>query len=120
MNTADAVGLAVFAIATGVTAINTGYNLPQFLFVTVITAVGGGVIRDLLVQRVPVILRKEIYASAALVGSLVLWGLYPLIGMTLSTYISLAVVFIVRMYSVVKNLNLPVIELDEQRPSEEK
>ncbi|SUV95632.1 trimeric intracellular cation channel family protein [Bordetella holmesii] len=37
----------------------------------VLTAVGGGVVRDVLLNRVPVIFQREIYASAALVGALI-------------------------------------------------
>lgn len=108
---ADAIGLAVFTVDTGNRAIASGYNLPQFLFVAVITAVGGGVIRDLLIQRVPMILRKEVYASAALVGAVALWFLHSFVGPALATYIALAVVFLVRMLSVAFQVDLPVVAL---------
>ncbi|MTL76209.1 trimeric intracellular cation channel family protein, partial [Turicibacter sanguinis] len=42
----DAIGLSVFTIAAGMKAIDLNYNFMTFLFVSVITAVGGGVIRD--------------------------------------------------------------------------
>lgn len=112
MLTADAIGLAVFAIDTGVKGINNGYNFPQVVFVSVITAVGGGVIRDLLLQRVPMVLRKEIYASAALAGAVVLYTIHPFVEETIAIYISLLVVFGVRMWSVVKHIDLPVVKLD--------
>ena len=59
----DALGLAVFTIAAGMKAIESNYNFMTFLFVSVITAVGGGVIRDVLAQRVPTILKREVYSK---------------------------------------------------------
>ena len=112
MLTADAIGLAVFAIDTGVRGLDSGFNLPQLIFASVITAVGGGVIRDIFLQRVPIVLRKEVYASAALAGAVVLWFLYPIMDKTLATYISLAVVFGIRMWSLYKHVDLPVIHLN--------
>ena len=112
MLTADAIGLAVFAIDTGVRGLDSGFNLPQLIFASVITAVGGGVIRDIFLQRVPIVLRKEVYASAALAGAIVLWFLYPIMDKALAAYISLAVVFGIRMWSLYKHVDLPVIHLN--------
>lgn len=109
MDAFDAIGLSVFVIDTGVKAIHLGYNLPQFFFVSIITGVGGGVIRDLLCQRVPVILRREVYASAGIAGALFLWFAHPYIGMDLAMYSAMAMIVIIRMYSVIKNVNLPVV-----------
>ena len=108
----DAIGLAVFAVDTGVKAIELGYGLPEFLFMSTITAVGGGVLRDLLSQRVPAILRKDIYAVAAIIGSLFLWFTYPYLGITLSTYLSLAIVIAVRLLSIYYKINLPVFKIN--------
>ena len=105
----DAVGLSVFAIDTGIKAIHMHYNFVQFLFVSVITAVGGGVIRDVLAQRVPAIFRGDIYALAAAVGAVYLWCSYPLIGETWALYTSLAVVFLTRMVCVYFRVSLPIL-----------
>lgn len=105
----DAVGLSIFAIDTGIKAIHMHYNFVQFLFVSVITAVGGGVIRDVLAQRVPSIFRGDIYALAAAAGAVYLWFTYPLIGETLALYTSLAVVFLTRMICVYFRVSLPIL-----------
>ncbi|HET7897656.1 MAG TPA: TRIC cation channel family protein, partial [Flavisolibacter sp.] len=63
----DALGLSVFAIAGARKAIAFGHNYEVAVLLGTVTAVGGGVIRDILLARIPVILRKEIYASAAMV-----------------------------------------------------
>jgi uncharacterized membrane protein YeiH len=67
----DALGLGFFAVAGASKALNEG--LPGFAAVGigVLTAIGGGVVRDLLAGEVPLVLRREIYAVAALVGATV-------------------------------------------------
>lgn len=102
----DALGLAVFTIVAGVKALDSGMNLLAFLFVSLITGIGGSVMRDLMVMEIPTILRREIYATAVLAGALVLWFTLPLIGRSLAVYLSIAVVFAVRVISYRMNLHL--------------
>lgn len=71
----DAVGLGAFAAAGALAAIGAGLALPAVLLLAILTATGGGVIRDLLAARVPLVLRAEVNASAAAVGGLVVWAL---------------------------------------------
>ena len=106
----DAVGLAAFVSDAGVKAITTGANLPLFLFTSVITGVGGGVLRDIMCQRVPLILRKEVYASAGIVGALVLWFSYPVVGGDVARLLSLGLIFSIRMASVRARAGLPVVQ----------
>ncbi|MFP5352107.1 MAG: trimeric intracellular cation channel family protein [Actinomycetota bacterium] len=65
----DALGLGLFATTGTWRAIDAALPVVTALFVGVITAVGGGIVRDVLVARVPVVLRREIYALAALAAS---------------------------------------------------
>jgi uncharacterized membrane protein YeiH len=67
----DALGLSVFAVAGARKAIYFGHNYEVAILLGIVTAVGGGVIRDILLARIPVILKKEIYASAAMVGAMI-------------------------------------------------
>ncbi|MGL4338122.1 MAG: trimeric intracellular cation channel family protein [Turicibacter sp.] len=106
----DAIGLSVFTVAAGLKAIDLDYNFMTFLFVCVITAVGGGVIRDVLAQEVPVILKKEIYASASLLGATTLWILQSFMNIHYSSYIALVLIFVVRCISIRYQMNLPYIE----------
>ena len=68
----DAVGLGFFAIAGTLKSLDHGQGAIVAVLLGVLTGVGGGVIRDVLVAEVPVVLRQEIYALAALVGGLLL------------------------------------------------
>jgi len=65
----DALGLALFAVSGARKALSFGHNYEVALLLGMITAVGGGILRDVLLNNVPVVLEKEIYASAALAGA---------------------------------------------------
>lgn len=102
----DALGLGVFTIVAGVKAIDSNMSFLAFLFVSLITGIGGSVLRDLMVMEIPTILRKEIYATAVLIGALVLWFTLPILGRSLAVYLSVAVVFAVRVISYRMNMHL--------------
>ena len=65
----DALGLSLFAVSGARKALYLGHNAEVAILVGMITAIGGGVLLDVLLNRIPVIFQKEIYASAALVGA---------------------------------------------------
>lgn len=65
----DAFGLGLFATTGTWRALDAYLPVVTALLVGVITAVGGGVVRDMLVARVPVVLHREIYALAAAIAS---------------------------------------------------
>ncbi|NCT84664.1 MAG: trimeric intracellular cation channel family protein [Comamonadaceae bacterium] len=65
----DSLGLGLFAVTGAQKALIYGHNAEVAVLLGLVTAVGGGVVRDVLLNRVPVILQREIYASAALVGA---------------------------------------------------
>jgi len=65
----DALGLALFAVSGARKTLIFGHNNEVALLLGMITAVGGGILRDILLNNVPVVLQKEIYASAALAGA---------------------------------------------------
>lgn len=66
---ADAVGLGVFATAGTAVALNLGAPVYTACLIGMTTGIGGGAIRDVLVRQIPLVLRKEIYALAALLGA---------------------------------------------------
>jgi uncharacterized membrane protein YeiH len=68
---ADALGLALFVVTGTSTALATGAPAVTSALVGVITGVGGGVLRDLLLNEIPTVLRREIYALAAAGGAVV-------------------------------------------------
>lgn len=67
----DAAGLSLFAVSGALKALNFDVGLAQAVILGAITAVGGGTMRDVLIGRIPVVLRSELYAIPALAGALV-------------------------------------------------
>ena len=105
----DAIGLAVFmAIGTAKTLAVT--NLPSIsMIMGVITGVAGGMIRDILSAEVPLILRKEVYATAALCGSLVYVVMNRLdLPDTACLLLSATVTLLIRLAAIHYNFALPV------------
>ena len=65
----DAAGLGLFAVTGASKALGLGFGVWQAVIVGAITGVGGGTIRDVLIRRVPTVLRSELYAIPALVAA---------------------------------------------------
>lgn len=67
----DAVGLALFAVVGASKALVAGVGPVGAVLLGVLTGVGGGIVRDVLVAQVPAVLQRELYAVAALAGAAV-------------------------------------------------
>ena len=93
-NLCDTIGLASFTITGMITGIDRAVGNPYVLPVLlgVITAVGGGVLRDLMAKKMPVVLYKDIYATASLAGAVAAILLYPYIGMLAMAWLCFVVV----------------------------
>jgi len=105
---ADAAGLALFAVAGAAKALN--YNISPFVAILMggITGVGGGTVRDILLARVPTVLRADVYATAALAGAAVMVaGLKLGLSPSLTTLMGAIVCFLLRVVSVWRNWSLP-------------
>lgn len=72
----DAIGLGVFTVIGTTIAYNlVGLNFLAMAFSGLITAIGGGILRDVFVNEVPIVFVKELYASASFVGVMTFFGL---------------------------------------------
>lgn len=67
----DAAGLSLFAVTGASKALGLGLGAAQAVILGAVTGVGGGTVRDVLLQRIPTVLRSELYAIPALVGATV-------------------------------------------------
>lgn len=108
--TLDAAGLALFAVAGAAKALD--YNIHPFLATLMggITGVGGGTIRDVLLARIPSVLRSDVYAAAALAGAAaMILSLKLKMRPALATTIGIAVCFALRMVAVHQHWNLPKV-----------
>lgn len=104
----DAVGLAVFAVAGSMKALDLGAGPLSAVVVGVVTAVGGGALRDVLAGEVPEVLRRELYAIPAALGSaVVVWADYlGHLGAPVA-WASVILVFTIRIVAVALDLNAP-------------
>jgi len=105
----DAVGLSLFAVTGAQKVISYGFSGESAVLLGIITAVGGGVLRDIMLSRVPVILEKEIYASSALLGALivVLGSNLKWLSSDWIAIIAFVVCFALRLLSLYFHWNLP-------------
>jgi uncharacterized membrane protein YeiH len=104
----DAAGLALFAVAGTIKARLHKMNALVAVMLGTITAVGGGTVRDVLLNQVPNVLRIEIYATAALVGSACMIAARKLrLSSNAAAAIGGGVCFLLRILGLWRHWNLP-------------
>ena len=109
-NVFDALGLGVFAVVGVEVSISAGYGSNGFLavFMGMTTAIGGGVLRDLLLREIPFVLKKRIYAIAAICGELAYYiGWRLALPETVSLLAGVGVTFVLRLLATAFKWNLP-------------
>ena len=110
----DAVGLALFTVVGIQKTIDCGLPMWVGIIMGSMTGAAGGVIRDVLINDVPLIFRKEIYAMACIIGGLI-FGLFSLIGADpMLTHLACgAGVFITRVVAVKYHICLPTLRPED-------
>ncbi len=107
VSTADAIGLGAFAVAGAFAAIEAELSVIAVVLLGVLTATGGGAIRDLLADRVPMVLRSEVNATAAAMGAFAVWAAEP-VNAGLAALIGALTAAVVRIGGMALGINLPV------------
>jgi uncharacterized membrane protein YeiH len=110
----DAAGLAMFAVVGANKALEHGLEPPMAALLGMLSGIGGGIVRDVLLREVPLVLRAELYAVAALAGALVVvtgeWLAWP----TSATMGAGALLcFALRMAAIRRGWRLPVARAGE-------
>ncbi|MEO0987850.1 MAG: trimeric intracellular cation channel family protein [Cyanobacteria bacterium J06639_14] len=105
----DALGLAVFTVIGVEKAIALEVHFFGCILAGTITAVGGGIIRDTLIGKIPFIFHKEIYAASSLLGGVIFYfgHKFSLLPLPLNTFISVALIFGSRLWGYQKNIHMP-------------
>lgn len=105
---ADAVGLALFAVAGTAKAIDLGHTITIAVIMGGVTASAGGLLRDVVAGREPMLLKQDIYATAALLGGLG-YSLSHRAGLSfeLSTLIGFSLAFTLRACAIRFGWSLP-------------
>ena len=113
----DAIGLALFTVAGLQKALQLDFPYWVAIMMGTMTGAAGGVLRDVLINEVPLIFRKEIYAIASIIGGLAFMVLDWLkFGTEVTAISSGLIVLLVRILAVKYNLSLPMLK-DEDQPS---
>lgn len=109
-NMFDAVGLAVFTVSGMNTAMQQSDNVLLILVLGMSTGVGGGMLRDMMINKMPKVLRKRVYAVASLLGGGVYYGLFALgVHETIAAVSGMALIIVLRVLATVYKWNLPAI-----------
>jgi uncharacterized membrane protein YeiH len=108
----DAAGLALFAVAGTQKALAFGINPFVSALLGMLTGIGGGVVRDLLVNEIPVVLRADLYALAALAGAaVVVAGHLARWPPTATTIAGAILCFVIRLIAIRRGWSLPPARL---------
>ncbi len=107
----DTLGLALFTIAGIQKSLDCGQPFWVAIIMGCITGAAGGVIRDILLNNEPVILRKEIYAMASVLGGLTYWAMASAeLPVELTVTASFIVTCLMRFLAVRYHLSLPLLK----------
>ena len=104
----DAIGLSLFAMTGASKAMALGHEVFVVIIMGTITATAGGLIRDIVCGEKAMLLREEIYATAALIGCLIFWALSVVkVDASISLILGATSVFLIRSIAIRFDLNLP-------------
>jgi uncharacterized membrane protein YeiH len=110
----DAAGLGLFAVSGTQKALAFGLNPIMAALLGMLTGMGGGLVRDVLVAEVPIVLRSDLYAVAALAGAaVVVIGSLLHFPSTATTIVGAALCFGLRLMAIRRGWHLPVARRPE-------
>lgn len=106
----DAIGLALFNIVGIEKTLEAGFPFWVAIIMGTFTGAAGGVIRDVLLNRVPLIFCSELYAIACIIGGLIYYGCVRLgVDITVTQIVAAVTVIVVRMLATEYHLALPML-----------
>jgi len=108
----DAIGLGVFTIIGATFAYNLfGLNFLAMALAGILTAVGGGILRDVFVNQIPIVFVKELYASASFVGVVVFYILLTVEAeLYVASIVGIAITTGLRLVAMKYSWNLPKVK----------
>ncbi|MFC0820329.1 trimeric intracellular cation channel family protein [Moraxella marmotae] len=114
----DAIGLAAFSVIGLTVALSFDAHPAIAIMMAVMTSIAGGIMRDMICNEIPLVLQKEIYISASILGS-VLYLILDKFGTAdwIKQSLALATIFGVRMMAVRFDWHLPSIQLRQSNRS---
>ena len=117
-NIFDAIGLGAFSVTGTRIGISAGFSDNAFMciFLGMLTGIGGGLLRDMMSISIPFVLRKRIYAVAAIAGACLYYLLYYFKAAdTIAIFSAVSLTCIIRILATKYEWNLPVAEPDRKK-----
>ncbi|MCQ2374670.1 MAG: trimeric intracellular cation channel family protein [Salinivirgaceae bacterium] len=112
----DAIGLGLFTVVGIEKSIDAGFPIWVCIIMGTLTGAAGGVLRDTLINEVPLIFRKDIYAIACILGGLIFFACrYFEFGHELSEIITATSVIVIRIVAVVCHISLPTLKSEDDK-----
>ena len=102
----DIIGTLAFAVSGALVGLSRRMDIFGISVLALATAVGGGMIRDVLAQRMPVVLYAEVYAAASLVGAFVFCMLRFTLGVEADSWLAFMLVLVIRFAAIHWNWSL--------------
>ncbi len=113
----DSIGIGVFTIVGIRIALSLSIHVVIAVCMGMVTAVFGGILRDVFLNSIPLILRKEIYATACLIGGTIYVILESLaLNSDLTLVITIVIIIMIRVISVKYKLSIPIIHVKSEDP----
>lgn len=104
----DAVGLGTFVVIGTGKGISHGLGFFGAVMMGVLTATAGGMLRDVLSREIPMVLQREVYASACIAGGSIMYLLHPLpVPSSLATIAAATTVVVIRVLALRRGWSLP-------------
>lgn len=114
----DAAGLGLFAVSGTQKALGLGLNPVMAAVLGMLTGIGGGIVRDVLVAEIPNVLRADLYATAALAGAaVVVAGELLQIPSAATMIAGAALCFGLRLMAIQRGWRLPLAKSGEAQPA---
>ena len=111
----DTLGLALFTVAGMQKTLDCGHAMWVAIIMGCITGSAGGVIRDILLNRMPLIFQKEIYAMASIVGGLLYWLLLALgVNVGVATLATFLLICTIRFLAMRYHISLPHLHGEDE------
>ncbi len=116
----DAIGLGLFTVVGFEKSLAAGFPIWVNIIMGTLTGAAGGILRDTLINEVPLIFRKDVYATACILGGFILF-ICQLTNLdnAMCEIISASSVILVRIWAVRNRMSLPTLKDDASEPDDE-
>lgn len=108
----DAIGLGVFTVIGATVAKDLfGHNFLIMAFGGILTAIGGGILRDVFVNQIPIVFVKELYVTASFLGIIIFYILLFFVDLSIAAVIAVTCATAIRLFAIKYGWNLPTVKI---------